>query len=266
VIQALKAVLSHIWRRGGAETRWVPNRPPSRTYYSQANQDRWVVERVFGEQRYHGYFVEMGAADGILLSNTYVLERDFGWTGLLVEPTDAFERLKVNRKANLEHTCVAAESKEVYLAYLLSPGYVDQDKDNRMRSFTIDAENENEALRKAREELARQPDSVKKAVTPEALKVEKVRSVSFAELLDKHQAPSTIDYFSLDVEGYEYEILRRFPFDRYRFSCMTIERPERALQDLLSRAGYLAVSRNDVGDVYYIHNSLKKQYRAASIP
>src|SRR5215467_3125531 len=92
--------------------------PPLRSYYSQAGQDRWVIERVFRQAKYRGYFVEIGAGNGILISNTYVLERDFAWNGLLVEPTDAFEGLKTNRLANCERACVAAEAKDIYIVNL----------------------------------------------------------------------------------------------------------------------------------------------------
>jgi len=66
--------------------RWSPDAAPTRTYYSQEGQDRWVVERVFGGEKYQGYFVEMGAADGILLSNTYVLEKDLAGLGYWWSP------------------------------------------------------------------------------------------------------------------------------------------------------------------------------------
>lgn len=35
----------------------------------------------------NGYFVELGANDGIRKSNTFNLQRHFRWTGLLIEPS-----------------------------------------------------------------------------------------------------------------------------------------------------------------------------------
>lgn len=54
-------------------------------WYSQAGQDEWVIEQ-HGDQP--GYFVDVGAYDGIEHSNTYALEQ-LGWTGLCIEPAES---------------------------------------------------------------------------------------------------------------------------------------------------------------------------------
>lgn len=67
------------------------------TSYSQAGQDLWVVEQMRG--RCGGFFVDCGAHDGIQFSNTFLLEKDFGWTGICIEaaPT-GYAALAKNRK------------------------------------------------------------------------------------------------------------------------------------------------------------------------
>ena len=71
-----------------------------------------------------------------------------------------------------------------------------------------------------------------------------------ADVLKAHNAPPYIDYLSLDVEGCEYEILSTFPFAEYRFGCLGIERPPRALAEHLLANGYVPVVR--VGqDVFF---------------
>jgi hypothetical protein len=53
-------------------------------YRSHQGQDQWVIERVFSGKR-GGWFIDSGAGpDGIRGSNSYVLETEFGWRGLLV--------------------------------------------------------------------------------------------------------------------------------------------------------------------------------------
>ena len=51
-------------------------------------------------------------------------------------------------------------------------------------------------------------------------------SVALADILTDANAPSTIDYLSLDIEGAEYDALSTFPCTKYQFTVMTVERPE----------------------------------------
>jgi FkbM family methyltransferase len=52
--------------------------------YSQAKQEEWVIEYFGGKK--NGYFLDIGALDGIQSSNTYLLEKQYEWEGLCVEP------------------------------------------------------------------------------------------------------------------------------------------------------------------------------------
>ena len=47
-------------------------------FKSQFGQDRHVISTIYPQKR-NGFFVEIGAYDGVESSNTYVLEKDFGW-------------------------------------------------------------------------------------------------------------------------------------------------------------------------------------------
>ena len=64
---------------------------------SQSREDLALISRYFCKKR-NGTYVEIGAVDGMKYSNTLMLERDFGWTGLLVEGQPASARkLRENR-------------------------------------------------------------------------------------------------------------------------------------------------------------------------
>jgi len=61
-----------------------------------------------------GYFVEFGAANGCDLSNTYILEKQFGWRGVLAEPAKMWHKnLIKNRDCNVEFDCVWRTSGEL---------------------------------------------------------------------------------------------------------------------------------------------------------
>lgn len=82
-----------------------------------------------------------------------------------------------------------------------------------------------------------------------------METLPLAEVFDRYDAPKVIDYFSLDVEGSETRILRDFPFDRYCFLTLTVERPTPELNEILFANGYHFV-RNSLYDTFYVHESL----------
>ena len=76
---------------------------------AQIFQDLWVLYMLSEKQG--GYFVEFGACDGKVLSNTLMLEAHYGWTGILAEPNREWhEDLEANRSAAISRLCVAATS------------------------------------------------------------------------------------------------------------------------------------------------------------
>lgn len=56
--------------------------------YSQRNEDLLALK--YFDYKKNGYFVEMGAMDGIESSNTYLMETKYDWNGICVEPQDFF--------------------------------------------------------------------------------------------------------------------------------------------------------------------------------
>ena len=75
------------------------------------------------------------------------------------------------------------------------------------------------------------------------------------QILDQIDAPDVIDYLSIDVEGAEDRILGRFPFDRYTFTTITIERPSASLQNILKVNGYILMKHMPGVDNFYMHKS-----------
>ena len=61
-------------------------------------------------------------------------------------------------------------------------------------------------------------------------------------MLDKYNAPSIVDYLSIDTEGSEYEILKDFNFNKYKFRVITIEHnythKRKLINKLLYKNGY----------------------------
>jgi FkbM family methyltransferase len=202
---------------------------------SQINQDLFVLHKTNFKRE--GFFVEFGATNGIDLSNTYILEKDFNWTGILAEPTKIWhESLKKNRSnSNIETACVWTDSgqeldfNETTLPELSTINFFsDRDSHNENRKNGIKY---------------------------------KVETISLMDLLDKYNAPKEIDYLSIDTEGSEYEILSKIDFNSYSFQVITCEHNytsnREKIFELLSSNGYQRVHENlsDFDDWYIRVNS-----------
>jgi FkbM family methyltransferase len=83
-------------------------------YLSQAGQDKWVIDFFKGKR--DGYFVDIGAYDGKEISNTYLLEKEFGWDGVCIEPSiKMFRKLRENRNCRLLNR--AAYSRNTIMSF-----------------------------------------------------------------------------------------------------------------------------------------------------
>jgi FkbM family methyltransferase len=80
--------------------------------YSQIGQDLWVLEML--ENKHGGYFLDIGAFNGIELSNSYLLEKEFNWTGLCIEAHPvSFSLLVKNRTCKCANFALANFCGEV---------------------------------------------------------------------------------------------------------------------------------------------------------
>lgn len=158
-------------------------------FNSQIGQDKWVCQML--ENKRNGYFIDIGACDGVTISNTYVLEKELGWTGICVEPArKPFAKLKAARNC----ICVnkAAYSTDGVVSFMEYPD--DQYRGNITNIKAMDS-----GIRTV------------------------IESITLDSLIYEYNSPRVIDYISIDVEGLEYEILTGFPFEYYFSLCWTIE-------------------------------------------
>ena len=77
---------------------------------SQRRQDLFVASEL--QFKFGGYFVEFGATDGNKFSNTLLLEKEFGWSGILVEPGRCWKDALVENRpqSQIDFSCVWRES------------------------------------------------------------------------------------------------------------------------------------------------------------
>jgi FkbM family methyltransferase len=225
-----------------AETRLVwqthlamHNPDPETIPRAQLGQDLFVL--LATSYMRGGYFVEFGAADGVSLSNTVLLERSFGWNGIVAEPAKSWHRaLRENRRCIVDTRCVwelsrqhlsFAEPVDALLSTISDYKDVDDHRELRRDSVTY-----------------------------------LVETVSLNDLLEEHSAPTRIDYLSLDTEGTEFEILRTFDFDRHDVGIITVEHAydrvrRNRVHELLRSRGYTRVLQEiSLWDDWYVNRTV----------
>lgn len=184
-----------------------------------------------------GFYVELGANDGISVSNTYYFELKRGWRGVLVEPSPSnfLKCLSLRGVNNSVHcnACVSFGYKE---------RFVEMEYANLMtvsKGLDSDLTNLEEHINFAKKFMPINEKIFSFGALAKPLSV----------ILDESKAPKKIDLLSLDVEGAELEILKGVDFEKYEFNFMLIEcRNFDRLSAYLSGVGYEyieALSKHD---------------------
>ena len=158
----------------------------------------------------NGYFIELGANDGISQSNTKHLELFQGWHGILIEPSPRqFAKLIRNRvRKNSFFMCAC-------VAFDFSGTKIDLIYSNLM---TVALDGRNDILNPAAHAIDGEKYSFKEAsfnFTAEAR--------SLQSLMDEAGSPKLIDLLSLDVEGGEMEVLKGIDFKKTNFKYILVE-------------------------------------------
>ena len=202
-------------------------------FKGQLGQDMWVIFRALPFKK-KGFFLDLAASDGVRYSNTYVLEKLFDWEGICIEPNPIFhKKLRKARHCIIDYSIVSDKSEKV-----------DFRIDNRMFGGIVAEDTLNNYRNCGKYgKYVKQPGVIT------------ATACTLTEVLDYHNAPKIIDYFSLDVEGCETRVIKGFDFNKYSFNCITIERPTLEIHQILLKNSYVFVKNNEF-DAYYVHKTL----------
>jgi len=195
-------------------------------YYSQVNQDRiadFTLSRKTG-----GVFLDIGAHDGITLSNTYFFEKERGWTGICIDPNpDVFQKLVANRHCICENCAIATEEKQ--LIYRKVNGQYFAEMLGGILEFM-----DTEHIERINKEMATHAECSIEDIPVECKRLD--------TLLNKYSI-NAIDYLSIDTEGAEYEILQSLDFDKLNIRLISVERnKDSQVRNLLGSKGYKCCS------------------------
>lgn len=193
-----------------------------------------VVNKVLNEMK-NGFFVECGALDGETRSNTYYFERYLGWEGILIEgdPSNFKLLLEKRRKSYSINVCLSTQDKPMKVVF--------------QQSFNVGKIVPGVDMSKLRAGY---------------IPVQCFPLYSILLALNR----TTVDYFSLDVEGAELDVLKTVPFDKVNIRVLSVEYihdkdGESGVKDFMESKGYIAHQKvnnpqNLANDIIFVKQGL----------
>ena len=189
---------------------------------SQNGQDLFAL--LSNDFKKNGVFIEFGAYDGVIFSNTYLLEKQFGWNGILIDPIpNHYESMKLNRKCKLIHGAITAEKQDSVL--------IEQLPASDLSKFV-----EKRGIFK---------------------KTHEVKAFTLQEVIDQNLPATEIDFLSIDIEGNDIDILKSLDLNRYKITAVCVEHNFREGSDeiigYMDKNGYdLAYSEFSKNDYWFV--------------
>jgi methyltransferase, FkbM family len=166
---------------------------------SQYGED--VLLWKFFKNKRDGFYIDVGAYDGVGFSNTYFFEA-IGWNGILIEPVPQFyESCLAARPHSRVINAVVSDGKKRATEFSIAEG------DNGVGTLSFAGEDKRQVGR-----IEKEGGRVRTTRLP---------SCSLNEVLTSHQG--TIDFLSIDVEGKEMDVLRGFDLNKFRPRVVIVE-------------------------------------------
>jgi FkbM family methyltransferase len=148
-----------------------------------------------------GFFIEAGANDGVTQSNTLFFERHRGWRGLLIEPIpELAAKCRKNRPRSIVENCA-----------LLAAG-------DPRRELTMQFCNLMSLVKGAMHSEEADREHIEKGCAVQKIETYEVTVPArpLDDILAAHRIEQ-VDLFSLDVEGFELQVLQGLTQVRPRF-------------------------------------------------
>jgi hypothetical protein len=206
----------------------------NRSDFSQIGQSG-VMDSALGSKR-NGFFIEAGGFNGEDFSNTIFFELERNWTGLLIEPiTELYDQLvKKNRNVYSINACIADNKPFIARLRVAGPLSGREDAMGKGHKDRINSETKTNSS------------------TGSYIYIPCFSLYTILKAIDV----DTVDYFSLDIEGGEWDVIKSLPYDKIHFKSFTIEYPANPgttdfIKSKLLDKGY-NLFKQDGSDLYLI--------------
>ena len=174
-------------------------------FNSQCKQDEYLETNIFKGYK-NGFYVDVGAHDGVSINNTLYFERYNNWTGINIEPIKkVFDKLVINRPNDINLNCAVCNN-DGEAEFVCNTGYTEmisgiKSTYDRRHFYRLQTENK------------------KMGSTTEIIKVNTKR----LETIFNENNINHINYLSIDVEGAEFEVIKSINFDNVFIDVIDFE-------------------------------------------
>jgi FkbM family methyltransferase len=215
----------------------------SHGYQSQMGQDMFL-NRWFFKNQGPGFFVDVGAFDGILGSNTSYFEKHLHWKGIAFEPnSSAFEILQASRSCIVVRGCAYDHDGQIpflTLSERQQREHIRSHPPASLLELLLDPQHGGSMLSGIPQHMGqdRRVEWASKAMGLD--QIETTVPCHRIDTLLSDSGVDTVDYLSVDVEGAELEVLRGIDFERVQVNVIGVEHSPTfsEVYELLTASGF----------------------------
>ena len=199
-------------------------------FSSEAGQDKLIKDKFFKNQ-HSGFFVEIGAFDGIEGSNCHYFEKYESWEGIAIEASPKqFQKLEGNRKCEKINAVIGPEEKEVEFCEITE-------------GFTQMSGIYNSNYKNSMDRIQKKSYS--------KINIIKTKSTTFKKIISSNKI---IDFISIDIEGNELDVINSIDFNTYEIKVILLENniPEKLNYiDFFKKRNFSYFDRVGMDEIYF---------------
>ena len=199
--------------------------------HSQHREDI-IVDKLTGNKK-TGFYVDIGANNPFGFNNTKRFY-DKGWSGINIEPnTRGFNLFLKERKRDINLNIGISKKEGSLNFYQMEP--------DLLSTFSKE-----DAIHNQKNGYA-------------LIKEKKVKTTPLEKVLDKYAPKKEIDFFSVDTEGYDLEVLKSNNWKKYKPKIIIVENVEHAgkekpeIEQFLEKLNYKKVHQNNTNSIYQLN-------------
>jgi len=208
-------------------------------YYAEYQTDKYIRETFFEDYSYKGIMVEVGAGPPTFISNSKHF-RDSGWRTVSVEPNPKFVQQHIDEGSEVyQYACSDVEEKRDFVVNLNNDEWYTEENDGVSFS-ALDIRHKN----------------VPEHNSQTTIQVETIRLDNLLQRIGVEH----IDILSIDVEGWEIEVLTGLDRNRYQPKVVVLENIENDenYHSYMRDRGYDFVEKRGCNEIYLRNDNQSK--------